>query len=40
MSRLRTPQRYVLDVTGAKTPQTRERRLAKAIGELRQSSPG
>ena len=33
-------QRYVLDVTGAKTPQTRERRIAKAIGELRQSSPG
>ena len=33
-------QRYVLDVTGAKTPQTRERRLAKAIGELRQSSQG
>ncbi len=33
-------QRYVLDVTGAKTPQTRERRIAKAIGELRQSSQG
>ena len=33
-------QRYVLDVTGAKTQQTRERRIAKAIGELRQSRPG
>ena len=31
-------QRYVLNVTGAKTPQTRERRLAQAISELRQGS--
>jgi hypothetical protein len=33
-------QRYVLDVTGAKTPQTRERRIAKALGELRQDRQG
>ena len=29
-------QRYVLDVTGAKTPETRARRVAKAVSELRQ----
>ena len=30
-------QRYVLDVTGAKTPETRARRVAKAVSELRQA---
>ena len=29
-------QRYVLDVSGAKTPETRARRVAKAVSELRQ----
>jgi hypothetical protein len=29
-------QRYVLDVTGAKTAETRARRVAKAVSELRQ----
>jgi Domain of unknown function (DUF1905)/Bacteriocin-protection, YdeI or OmpD-Associated len=32
-------QRYVLDVTGAKTADTRARRVAKAVSELRQVPP-
>jgi hypothetical protein len=31
-------QRYVLGITSAKTAETRERRIASALGELRQAS--
>jgi uncharacterized protein YdeI (YjbR/CyaY-like superfamily) len=31
-------QRYVLGITSAKTAQTRERRIAGALGELRQGN--
>lgn len=30
-------QRYALDVTGAKTPETRARRVARAVSELREA---
>ena len=32
-------QRYVLSIEGAKTDETRKRRIAKAVGELREGRP-
>jgi hypothetical protein len=32
-------QRHVLSITDAKTPQTRQRRIAKAVSDLRQNRP-